>query len=109
MHVSVLVFSFLKRLWICEDSLKDDGIDGFLFGLTFYINFFNAFARSFLAKHGALLVKPATCCLVTIIETSQSVNMELTVGGPYLRILGLESVHRGMHTSDNFKHIFNVC
>ena len=43
--LSMPVFSHLRRLWIGEYCLKGNLTDGFfIFCITFYINFFNAFA-----------------------------------------------------------------
>ena len=68
--LSVSVFSHLRRLWMGEDSPKDDGIDGrFLFCFTFYINLFNAFApaRSSPNMASYWLLKSKSCSSYKIV------------------------------------------
>ena len=86
------VFSHIRRLQISEDSLKGDHIDGsaFIFGFTVILLPQCIRARSFLAKHGVLLVEYyAKFQLVFTLQFTQVGKYLPVLQGKYLVTLWL--------------------
>ena len=47
--------------------------------------------------------------IFSTLELTKETYPNVRGGGDTWRVLDFESVHRGIHTSDNFKHISNIC